>query len=77
VKLNGTFQPLVYTNGSVLDRSINGIKDDTATMLVARKEVGVEADTVNSVMFISLHSQDREPAIVVFVKDTNKWKLRS
>jgi len=32
---------------------------------------------VKNVMFISGHNQDREPATVIFVKVTNKSKLRS
>jgi hypothetical protein len=46
-------------------------------MLVARKDVDIEADTVKTVMFMSGHNQGRELAAVIFVKDTNKSKLRS
>jgi hypothetical protein len=48
LKLNGTCQHLVYTYDSLLDRIINSTKNDTAAMLVARKDVGIEADTVNN-----------------------------
>jgi len=75
--LNGTCEPLVYTYDNLLDKIINSTKNDTAAMLVARKDVGIEADTVKDVMFMSGHNQDRELATVVFVKDTNKSKLLS
>jgi hypothetical protein len=60
-----------------LDRIINSAKNDTAAVLVARKDVGIEADTVKSVIFMSGHNQDRELAAVIFVKEANKSKLRS
>jgi len=60
-----------------LDRIKNSTKNDTAATLVARKDVDIEADTVKTVMFMSGHNQGRELAAVIFVKDTNKSKLRS
>jgi len=75
--LNGTYEPLIYTYDNLLDSIINSTKNDTAAMLVARKDVGIEADAVKNVMFMSGHNQDRELATVIFVKDTNKPKLRS
>jgi hypothetical protein len=52
-KLHGTYQPLVYTYDSLLDRIKNSTKNDTAAMLVARKDVDIEAGTVKNVMFMS------------------------
>jgi predicted alpha/beta hydrolase family esterase len=75
--LNGTYHPLVYTYDNLLDRIKNSTKNVTAAMLVARKDVDIEADTVKNVMFMSGHNQGRELATVIFVKDTNKSKLRS
>jgi hypothetical protein len=77
LKLNGVCQPLVYTYGNLLDRIINSTKNDPAAMLVTRKDVGIEKDTVKNVMFMSGDNQGRELATVILVKDTNKSKLRS
>jgi hypothetical protein len=72
--VNGTYQLLVCSYDNLLDRIINSTKNDTA---VARKDVSIEADIVKNAMLMSGHSQGRELATAVFVKDTNRSTLRS
>jgi len=45
LKLNGTHQPLVYADdANILGRSIHAIKKNTAVIVVASQEIGLEVN---------------------------------
>jgi hypothetical protein len=61
LKLNGTHQPLVYADdANILGRSIHAIKKNTAVIVVASKEIGLEVNAEKTKCTVMSGDQNAE-----------------
>jgi len=61
LKLNGTHHPLVYAdNANILGRSIHAIKENTAVLVVASQEIGLEVNAEKTKCMVMSRDQNAE-----------------
>ena len=61
MKLNGTHQPLVYADDSnIMGRSIHAIKKNTAVIVVASQEIGLEVNAEKTKCTVMSRDQNAE-----------------
>ena len=82
LKLNDTHQLLVYADVNMLGGSVHTVKENTETLVVANKEIGLEvnADKTSSWSYLEIRMQDEvtvQRLIIVplkWLKSSNIWK---
>ena len=82
LKLNDTRQLLVYADVNMLGGSVHTVKENTETLVVANKEIGLEvnADKTSSWSYLEIRMQDEvtvQRLIIVplkWLKSSNIWK---
>jgi len=61
LKLNGTHQPLIYAdNANILGRSIHAMKKNTAGLVVASQEIGLEVNAEKTKCMVMSRDQNAE-----------------
>ena len=58
MKLNGTYQLLVYADGNILGRIVHTIIKNTEALVVASKETGLEMNAQNTKYMVMSRDQN-------------------